>query len=58
MEADPRTEDTGRPRFGRMFPGLTAYRVPEQLIDDLAQRMVEDGGNLDHADLPAGYTYF
>jgi hypothetical protein len=41
-----------------MFPSLRPSRVPERLIEDVARRMVEDGGDLDHADLAAGYTYF
>ena len=41
-----------------MFPDLDPYQVPLELIDELAGRMVEaDGADLDHPDLPAGYTY-
>jgi hypothetical protein len=41
-----------------MLPGLAAYRAPRRLVDELARRMREHGGDLDHPDLPAGYTYF
>jgi heme peroxidase len=41
-----------------MFPTLDAYEVSEELINELARRMREDGPDLDHPDLPAGYTYF
>ena len=41
-----------------MFPELDPYRAPERLIDDLARRMQDNGAGLDHASLPAGYTYF
>jgi hypothetical protein len=41
-----------------MLPGLAPYRAPQRLVDQLARRMREDGGDLDHPDLPAGYTYF
>jgi hypothetical protein len=42
-----------------MFSGLDPYKVPLELIDELAERMIEeDGAGLDHPDLPAGYTYF
>jgi hypothetical protein len=42
-----------------MFPDLDPYEVPLELIDELARRMhQEDGADLDHPDLPAGYTYF
>ena len=42
-----------------MFPDLDPYEVPLELIDELARRMHhEDGADLDHPDLPAGYTYF
>jgi hypothetical protein len=41
-----------------MLPGLAPYRAPRRLVDQLARRMREDGGDLDHPDLPAGYTYF
>lgn len=41
-----------------MLPGLVPYRAPRRLLDELARRMRERGGDLDHPDLPAGYTYF
>ncbi|HZB59725.1 MAG TPA: peroxidase family protein [Actinomycetota bacterium] len=41
-----------------MLPGLAPYQAPRRLIDELARRMREQGGDLDHPDLPAGYTYF
>ena len=41
-----------------MLPGLAAYQAPWRLVDELARRMREHGGDLDHPDLPAGYTYF
>jgi hypothetical protein len=40
-----------------MLPGLAPYQAPRRLVDELARRMREDGGDLDHPDLPAGYTY-
>ena len=41
-----------------MLPGLAPYQAPPRLLDELARRMREHGGDLDHPDLPAGYTYF
>jgi Animal haem peroxidase len=41
-----------------MLPGLPSYQASLRLVDELARRMREHGGDLDHPDLPAGYTYF
>ncbi|HEV3464724.1 MAG TPA: peroxidase family protein, partial [Actinomycetota bacterium] len=55
--ADPARPSGTRSRFGRMLPGLAPYQAPRRLVEELARRMREDGGDLDHPDLPAGYTY-
>jgi hypothetical protein len=53
----PARAPAGRGRFGRMFPNLRPYEPDDGLLERLAARMF-DGLGGDHADLPAGYTYF
>ncbi len=53
----PRGLDSGRGRFGRMFPLLPAHPLPADMLRAVAEIMTPERASGANPNIPAGYTY-